>query len=205
MKTSEKERATKRRWREKNPGYTDAYYAANPDKLIIAREQSNDWHRANKERDIPRRKSAAYKKQQQRARATAEYKAKRRAYRKQEVIRKKEREYQKSRRDANPAIRLEQNIRTRVWTVLRGRSKAAKTLELLGCSSQELRIYLEKSFKPGMSWDSYGLHGWVIDHKKPCAKFDLSDPAQQRECFHYTNLQPLWAIENWKKGARHVL
>jgi hypothetical protein len=69
---------------------------------------------------------------------------------------------------------------------------------LIGCSMDELKIHLSSMFKEGMSWDNYGK--WHIDHIKPCASFNLSDPAQQKECFHYSNLQPLWAIENIKKS-----
>lgn len=67
----------------------------------------------------------------------------------------------------------------------------------------ELRIHLESKFKPGMSWKNYGPV-WHIDHIKPCAKFDLTDPAQQRECFHWTNLQPLFALENLQKSDKYA-
>ena len=63
----------------------------------------------------------------------------------------------------------------------------------------QLRKHLEQLFKPGMAWDNYGL--WHIDHKKPCASFNLSDTAQQKACFHHTNLQPLWANANLRKGC----
>lgn len=79
----------------------------------------------------------------------------------------------------------------------------AGCLEMLGCSILEFRKYLEAQFISGMTWENYGLRGWHIDHKRPCAKFDLTDPAQQRECFHFSNLQPLWAIDNLKKGSKY--
>ena len=70
----------------------------------------------------------------------------------------------------------------------------------LGCTVSELRSYLEAQFLPGMSWENMGK--WHIDHIKPLAGFDLTN----RECFleacHYTNLQPLWAVDNIRKGAR---
>ena len=53
-----------------------------------------------------------------------------------------------------------------------------------------------------MSWNNYGFDTWHIDHIIPCDKFDLTDPKQQEQCFHYTNLQPLWAIENWQKANK---
>ena len=73
-------------------------------------------------------------------------------------------------------------------------------MKLLGCSSEFLRQHLERQFKPGMSWENHGQ--WHLDHIKPCASFDLSKPEQQRICFNYKNLQPLWAIDNMKKGAK---
>jgi hypothetical protein len=66
---------------------------------------------------------------------------------------------------------------------------------------EQLRQHLEAQFTDGMSWDNYGRDGWHIDHIRPCASFDLTDPEQQRQCFHYTNLQPLWAADNIRKGA----
>ncbi len=76
--------------------------------------------------------------------------------------------------------------------------------QCLGCTPSELRQHIESQFIEGMTWENYGLHGWHIDHIKPCAHYDLSDIEQVKKCFHYTNLQPKWAKENWSKGARFV-
>lgn len=83
--------------------------------------------------------------------------------------------------------------------------KNEKTLDILGCTLQEFKIHLESQFKEGMSWVNYGLYGWHIDHIKPCDLFNLCDPEQQKQCFHYTNLQPLWAKENLSKGNKYVI
>lgn len=93
-------------------------------------------------------------------------------------------------------------LRNRVSAALQGRARAASTSDLVGCDLATLRLHLEVQFVDGMTWDNYGVTGWHVDHIRPCASFDLSDPAQQRECFHYTNLQPLWAVDNCRKGAR---
>ena len=98
--------------------------------------------------------------------------------------------------------RMECILRSRLLGVLAGREKVAPTLALLGCSREEFVSLIEKQFKSGMSWGNHGE--WHLDHRKPCAAFDLSDPAQQKECFHFSNFQPLWALENIKKGAKII-
>lgn len=113
-------------------------------------------------------------------------------------------EYKRNRYQTDPAFRVRQNLQNRVWdAVVRntGAKKTLGTLELLGCSIPELRAHLEQQFRPGMTWENYGPV-WHIDHICACAKFDLLDPVQQRECFHYTNLQPLFAVENLRKGDK---
>ena len=80
-------------------------------------------------------------------------------------------------------------------------SKKSSALKLIGCSIPELKIYLENKFLPGMHWNNWNKDGWHIDHIRPCTSFDLTDEEQQKECFHYSNLQPLWASENYSKGG----
>ena len=71
----------------------------------------------------------------------------------------------------------------------------------LGCSIDELKIYLERNFQHGMTWDNYGPV-WHIDHIKPLCQFDLTDENEIKKVCHYTNLQPLFAEDNFKKGGR---
>lgn len=75
-----------------------------------------------------------------------------------------------------------------------------RTIDFIGCSIDELKTYLESKFKEGMNWDNYGLYGWHVDHIRPCTSFDLTIKEEQEKCFHYTNLQPLWAKENIQKS-----
>ncbi len=91
------------------------------------------------------------------------------------------------------------NARSRMYKALVGLTKSDTTKALLGAPISVVRSHLEEKFSNGMSWDNYGE--WHVDHIKPCASFDLSIPEQQLACFHYTNLQPLWAKENMRKGA----
>jgi hypothetical protein len=89
-------------------------------------------------------------------------------------------------------------LRCRIGTALKLQriKKSVKTVQLIGCSIEECRAYIEKQWLPGMSWSNHALKGWHIDHIKPCNTFDLTDPEQQRMCFHYTNLRPLWYKDN---------
>ena len=67
-----------------------------------------------------------------------------------------------------------------------------------------LKEYIAGMFQPGMSWNNWGngIGKWNIDHRKPLVSFDLSDPIQQKQAFHYTNLQPLWWEDNMTKGQQ---
>lgn len=99
----------------------------------------------------------------------------------------------------DPIIKLKDSLRRRLHRAIRGNLKTASTEKLTGCSFLELKKYVEDQFVPGMTWENYGPV-WHVDHIRPCASFDFSDPAQQRECFNYKNLQPLFAEHNRKKG-----
>jgi hypothetical protein len=119
-----------------------------------------------------------------------------------EKYRKYSREYMRSKKETNPGFAMECRLRSRIIHALRGKGtrKAAKTMELVGCSIEAFKDYVQRRFKPGMSWENRGE--WHLDHIVPCASFDLTDPEQQKVCFHYTNLQPLWGKDNIRKKDR---
>jgi hypothetical protein len=149
-------------------------YELNKERLI---EESKDYYEENKHKN----------------------KIKRDTYRKQN----KERLYQTQRlrykNDIN--YKLSQNLRNRIKNAIIKNKDLSdiKARELLGCTLEEVRIYIESRFTEGMSWTNYGLKGWHIDHIKPINTFDLSDSEQRKQCFHYTNLRPLWAKDNLKR------
>ena len=120
---------------------------------------------------------------------------------KRDYYNKKWKEYAKYRYDNDLNYRLRSSLRSRLYLAIKNNSKSASTLELLGCDIDFLREYIEERFNGNMSWENYGE--WHIDHIKPCASFDLSKPEQQKQCFHYTNLQPLWAIDNIRKSDKY--
>lgn len=178
----ERIRATQKEYRSENVEKIRAAeresYAANPQKYHANHER---YYAANREKVL------VYKR---------EYSiANREKYR---GVRAKQ---QRDRIRSDPEFRLVRNVRNRVWTTVVRGHKSARTMELLGCTISELRAHLESQFRTGMTWENYGPV-WHIDHRRPCASFDLLDPAQQRECFNFKNLQPLFAEENLSKGAK---
>ncbi len=121
-----------------------------------------------------------------------------------EVIQAKVTEYHRNRRHNDAEFHLQSVLRGRIRRAIVNQfgKKAFKTMELLGCTTSEAREHLEAQFLPGMTWENFGYRGWQIDHIRPCDSFDLTDPEQQKQCFHYTNLQPLWASDNRQKSNK---
>src|SRR5947207_2614739 len=83
------------------------------------------------------------------------------------------------------AFRLLGSLRRRIWETLRGKHKSARTIQLAGCSIEQLQAHLQAKFAVGMSWENYGRIGWHVDHIVPGSHFDLLLPEQQRRCFHF--------------------
>ncbi len=121
-----------------------------------------------------------------------------------EKINEKFLQYEKNRKLTDAEFKLVKTLRSRLNNVLKRQNckKNNTTIELLGCSVSFLKGYLASKFKEGMTWENHGE--WHIDHIKPCASFNLIDEEEQKKCFHYTNLQPLWAFENLSKGCKYI-
>lgn len=110
---------------------------------------------------------------------------------------------EREKRKRDKAYKIKKNLRRRVNLIIkRGGKKSKSTMQLLGCDTQYFFTHLENKFTDGMNWENYGNNGWHIDHIVPCASFDLTEEEQQSKCFHYTNLQPLWASDNIRKGDK---
>lgn len=107
----------------------------------------------------------------------------------------------KERYYSDPKFHFGIKYRRRIHMAIRNQSgkKAFKSMELLGCDIQTARSYIEAQFTRGMSWELVHSGKIHIDHKMPCSVFDLTNPIHQKVCFHYTNLQPLWAVDNLTK------
>ncbi len=163
-------------------------------KICRNKKKREEWHTKN--RKLGRQKWSEKNREKDRA-----YKQK---YRNKEDNKKRSLEIAKKRRKNDPNFKLRGNLRHRIWMALKGLVKYESTLELLGCSVEDFKKHLESKFQNGMSWENYGENGWHIDHIKPCASFDLSDIEQQKICFNYKNMQPLWAIDNLVKSDKII-
>jgi hypothetical protein len=131
-----------------------------------------------------------------------------------EKVKVKRRIYKKNRLKNDIQFRILENLRRRINHVIVSGYKSDNTKNLIGCTIESLFVHIENSFyectvdydniQKGtkMTWENYGQFGWHIDHIIPCTNFDLSKEEDQRKCFHYSNLQPMWWFENIKKGNR---
>jgi hypothetical protein len=117
-----------------------------------------------------------------------------------EKVRIAKRNWARKARKENIQYKMKLTLRNRINKALSRISKTSSTFELLGCDIVTFMKYIESKFSEGMNWSNHGIHGWHIDHIKPCVSFDLTKPEEQEKCFHYTNLQPLWAEDNLSKG-----
>ena len=234
MKTTAKARAEalKRYYKNRdNPEYkararatTEAWKAAHPERHKALKA---DWYQRNKERlsENGKRKWAAKTKdkpkrvpltdeekelhrieaqQKFRREHREEIRARHREEWKDPEVRRKWYEARDRRFKENPEFLLRYRLRGRMRHALKGTLKAAKTMELIGCSSAELRQHIEKTWKPNMNWSNYGFGQgkWQIDHVRPLVSFSLSDPAQQREAFHFSNLSAEWWEVNSSKSGK---
>lgn len=154
-----------------------AYYQDNREKMI---EQTKNWQRNN-------------------VLCIKQYYQSRKTKNKENLIKFKQNypdKYKAQVRKYNSKITSK--LRTRFYSALKaqGTVKRESVVKLTGCSIAELRNYIESQWLPGMNWDNHTKTGWHIDHIIPCCVFDLTNLEQQRKCFHYSNLRPLWAKDN---------
>lgn len=83
-------------------------------------------------------------------------------------------------------------------------AKPGSAVSDLGCSVLEFKIYIESLWKPGMTWDNWGMGAgkWNLDHKEALCLLDLTDREQFLKACHYTNLQPIWHEEHVIKSGK---
>lgn len=122
------------------------------------------------------------------------------AYGKTPQYKEYQRNYHYTRRHSDVEYKIRTNIRSRLKDAMRAKV-LTRTNKLLGCTIGEFRVYLEGKFLPGMTWDNYGKT-WHIDHVFPLSKVNLFDEIELLKVTNYTNLQPLWALDNIRKSNK---
>jgi hypothetical protein len=172
--------------REKNRRLCRKYYTDNRVEILEEKKQQRS-RLSQPQLEAAREKCSAY--------------AKKNA----DAIRDRLRAYNAARRATDLGYYLKHRLSNRIRIAIKkGKGfKDNSTTDLLGCSVDDVRLHLESHFTDGMTWENHGVHGWHIDHIKPCASFDLTLDSEQKKCFHYSNLQPLWAEDNLRKSDKY--
>ena len=180
--------------REKTNAYIKLYREKNKHKLKkTSPETKKAWNEKNKEKVILIKRAWKERNKEKVLAANREYNSR------PEV---KEKRNLRLQTDIN--YRLKTRLSSRVHNTIKTNStKSIKTLDLLGCDVIFLKLHLENKFLPTMTWDNYGKL-WHIDHILPCASFNLTDSEEQKKCFHYSNLQPLFAVTTVIDGIEYI-
>lgn len=123
-------------------------------------------------------------------------------YKNSEELLPKLRKIKKEKYNNEPLFKLKQLVRSRIRQIFKIKKiyKNNRTFEIVGCSPEFLKEYIENKFTDGMTWDNYGYYGWHIDHIIPLSSA-ATDEELMKLC-HFTNLQPLWGSDNLKKSNK---
>lgn len=188
------------RWMEKNREYANEY------RKFIAGKNPNFVPRGNKklqhlsDEEVLAKKNAWNREYRKRHKERdIEYRKQYNATHREENCRRKM-EQEKKYPQYKMANRL--RARTRLACRAQGSRKMGHMHDLLGCSPDFFRQWIERNFEQGMTWENWGRGKgfWNIDHLIPCNHFDLTDPEEQKKCFHWSNMFPMWAVHNLSKS-----
>lgn len=113
-----------------------------------------------------------------------------------------QKEYKAKRYKSDLNFKIKVILRSRVRKFLKNNWKSGSSVDMLGCSVEDFKLHIESKWQEGMSWDNWSKLGWHLDHILPLDSFDLSKPEDMAKACHFTNLQPLWALENCIKSNK---
>jgi len=99
--------------------------------------------------------------------------------------------------------KLRWSLRNRLRCAIKRNLKTGSAVKDLGCTIADFKSHIESLWQDGMNWNNWTTNGWHIDHIKPLRDFDLTNPEELKRACHYSNLQPLWADDNYKKEYLH--
>lgn len=100
-----------------------------------------------------------------------------------------------------PHQHIKHRLSGRLRELLRrkGQQKKNAINTYTGCTPMEMMRHVESQFTTGMTWETYGVFGWHLDHIIPCERFDLTNEDHCRVCFNWRNIRPLWGEDNWNR------
>jgi len=226
-KYKEKRKSYREANKENKKEYSKKYRENNKEKLAISQKEADKkYYEANKEKISERQKisrdnnrekinhrAKLYRENNKEKVANAqrkyydENKEKISAYDKnrRNNNRQKTRDYYNNKIKTDPLFRFASNLKSRTRGAFKksGFCKKEETIKMLGCDFETARKHIEDQFTEGMNWENNTIHGWHIDHIIPIASAKTEE--ELIKLFHYTNLQPLWAKENWSKGKKLIL
>lgn len=178
----EKNRKRVREWAEANPEKAKAlsvkWYKANKEKAIA---DATKWGANNRERrrEINRESAKRLRASDPERFSTA-----------------------KKERRKDPGVRLHDSCSAAIRISLKGNKGGASWERLVGYTLSQLKAHLGRGLVGGMNWENYGA--WHVDHKRPVSSFAFSSASDQAflDCWALSNLQPLWAVDNIRKGNK---
>ena len=192
--------------KQKRKEYDARYREKNREDI---RKRSREWaaqYRKDnlEEARLADRKKNVIKYEKHKERFLEQNKASKRRIRERDPEEYKRKRRERQRRDLSSSLnyKLSQSLRSRLFRAVRDCRNESKisAVRHLGCTIPELILYLESLFVEGMAWDNYGK--WHIDHIIPFASCDLTVDENIKKLCHYSNLQPLWAGDNLRKGSQ---
>ena len=215
QKNKERKAEYKKEWYQKNKEaiakYAREWYQKNKEHM---KEASAEYYQKNKERIAEYNKEYNKEYRQKNKERLAEYKKEyNKEYRQnnKEAIAEYNKEYRENKYSTNLDYKFRILLRNALYKNLKRYliketnpefSYTETSSSLLGCTVEELKTYIENQFEDGMTWENWRHDGWHLDHIIPCSSFDLTKKKEQKKCFHYTNLQPLWAEDNFSKSNK---
>ena len=177
---------------EKRDAYAKEYYENNKDR---ANELKKINYLKNRYVQLQKRKEWYQNNKEKHAENRAKYEANNK-----ERLREARRKWENNRLATDINYKLHKNLSGRIREELNGKKKRTDRTEmLLGCTIEELKIFIENLFQDGMTWDNWEVNGWHIDHRIPLSWFNLENENCRKLAFSYKNLQPLWGADNLRK------
>jgi hypothetical protein len=168
------------------------YYIDNKEKIKLKqderREQINEYNKDYYSNNVESQKQRVKKYREENPDKIKQYR---------ELNKDKRKAWETNKRNTDPMFKFKHNLRCLIRQSFKnnGFKKTSKTFEILGCSFDEFKIYLESKFEPWMNWENKGLyngelnHGWDLDHIIPSSSATTEENLIKLN--HYTNLQPL--------------